>query len=24
VMRRYPAMVGQDGIVVELHREPTK
>jgi glyoxylase-like metal-dependent hydrolase (beta-lactamase superfamily II) len=24
VMRRYPALPGQEGIVVELHREPTK
>jgi hypothetical protein len=23
VMRRYPAMAGQEGIVVELHREPS-
>jgi hypothetical protein len=24
VMRRYPALPGQEGIVVELHREPSK
>jgi glyoxylase-like metal-dependent hydrolase (beta-lactamase superfamily II) len=24
VMRRYPAMAGQEGIVVELHREPSE
>ena len=24
VMRRYPALPGQEGVIVELHREPTK